>query len=234
MDLQSFKENEMLLPPILLSLRIATIATIFSFLFGVFFAYILSRKRIPGKSIWETLLILPMVLPPSVMGYLLLIAFGKRGWIGGFLLETFHIQIVFTWVGAVIASCVVSLPLMYQNVKSAFISLDPIYERAAQTLGSSEWKIFRTVIFPLAWPGIISGIALAFARAIGEFGATMMIAGNIPGKTQTIPTAIYFAVESGNTGVANALVIIMVFFSFALILGLNAWLKQKNYIGRQS
>lgn len=224
----------MLLPPILLSLRIATIATIFSFLFGVFFAYILSRKRIPGKSIWETLLILPMVLPPSVMGYLLLIAFGKRGWIGGFLLETFHIQIVFTWVGAVIASCVVSLPLMYQNVKSAFISLDPIYERAAQTLGSSEWKIFRTVIFPLAWPGIISGIALAFARAIGEFGATMMIAGNIPGKTQTIPTAIYFAVESGNTGAANALVIIMVFFSFALILGLNAWLKQKNYIGRQS
>ncbi len=222
-----------MLSPILLSLKIATIATIFSFVLGVFFAYILNRKKVPGKSIWETLLIMPMVLPPSVMGYLLLIAFGKRGLIGGFLLETFHIQIVFTWVAAVIASCIVSLPLMYQNAKSAFISLDPIYEKAARTLGSSEWKIFRTVIFPLAWPGIISGIALSFARAVGEFGATLMVAGNIPGKTQTIPTAIYFAVESGKTDLANQLVLIMTVFSFALILALNAWLKKRNYIGRQ-
>jgi len=222
-----------MLSPILLSLKIATIATIFSFVLGVFFAYVLNKKRIPGKNIWETVLILPMVLPPSVVGYLLLIAFGKRGIIGGFLLETFDVQIVFTWVGAVIASCIVSLPLMYQNAKSAFISLDPIYEKAAQTLGSSEWKIFRTVIFPLAWPGIISGIVLSFARAIGEFGATLMIAGNIPGKTQTIPTAIYFAVESGKTEMANRLVLIMTIFSFALILGLNAWLKKRNYIGRQ-
>lgn len=222
-----------MLSPILLSLKIATIATIFSFVLGVFFAYILNRKAVPGKSIWETLLIMPMVLPPSVMGYLLLIAFGKRGLIGGFLLETFQIQIVFTWVAAVIASCIVSLPLMYQNAKSAFVSLDPIYEKAARTLGSSEWKIFRTVIFPLAWPGIISGIALSFARAIGEFGATLMVAGNIPGKTQTIPTAIYFAVESGKTDMANRLVLIMTLFSFALILALNAWLKKRNYIGRQ-
>lgn len=222
-----------MLSPILLSLKIATIATIFSFVLGVFFAYILNRKKVPGKSVWETLLIMPMVLPPSVMGYLLLIAFGKRGLIGGFLLDTFHIQIVFTWVAAVIASCIVSLPLMYQNAKSAFVSLDPIYEKAARTLGSSEWKIFRTVIFPLAWPGIISGIALSFARAIGEFGATLMVAGNIPGKTQTIPTAIYFAVESGKTEMANRLVLIMTVFSFALILALNAWLKKRNYIGRQ-
>ena len=222
-----------MLSPILLSLKIATIATFFSFALGVFFAYVLNRKKVPGKSIWETLLIMPMVLPPSVMGYLLLIAFGKRGLIGGFLLETFHIQIVFTWVAAVIASCIVSLPLMYQNAKSAFVSLDPIYEKAARTLGSSDWKIFRTVIFPLAWPGIISGIALSFARAIGEFGATLMVAGNIPGKTQTIPTAIYFAVESGKTDLANRLVLIMTVFSFALILALNAWLKKRNYIGRQ-
>lgn len=222
-----------MLSPILLSLKIATIATVFSFVLGVFFAYILNKKKIPGKSVWETVLILPMVLPPSVMGYLLLVAFGKRGLIGGFLLDNFHIQVVFTWIGAVIASCVVSLPLMYQNAKSAFISLDPIYEKAAQTLGSSEWKIFRTVIFPLAWPGVISGIALSFARAIGEFGATLMVAGNIPGKTQTIPTAIYFAVESGKTELANRLVLIMTIFSFVLILVLNAWLKKRNYIGRQ-
>ncbi len=221
-----------MLSPILLSLRIATIATAFSFVLGIFFAYTLNKKTIPGKNLWETLLILPMVLPPSVMGYLLLIAFGKRGFIGSFLLEVFHVQVVFTWVGAVIAACIVSLPLMYQNAKSAFVGLDPIYERAARTLGSSEWKIFRTVIFPLAWPGIISGIALSFARALGEFGATLMIAGNIPGKTQTVPTAIYFAVESGKPELANKLVLIMTVFSFLLIFGLNAWLKKKNYIGR--
>ncbi|MBR0597936.1 molybdate ABC transporter permease subunit [Sinanaerobacter chloroacetimidivorans] len=219
--------------PIILSLKIATIATVFSFALGVFFAYIINKKKMPGKNIWETILILPMILPPSVMGYLLLIAFGKRGLIGGFLLEHFGIQIVFTWMGAVIAACIVSLPLMYQNVKAALVSMDPIYEKAAQTLGSSEWKIFRTVTFPLAWPGIISGIVLAFARAIGEFGATLMIAGNIPGKTQTIPTAIYFAVESGNTQLANRLVLIMTIFSFVLILGLNTWLKRINYIGKQ-
>ena len=223
-----------MLSPILLSLKIAAIATIFSFLLGVFFAYVINKKNIPGKNLLETLLILPMVLPPSVLGYLLLISFGKRGPIGEFLLDHFQIQIVFTWVGAVIASCIVSLPLMYQNAKSALISLDPLYERAARTLGSSEWKIFITVIFPLAWPGIISGIVLSFARAIGEFGATLMIAGNIPGKTQTIPTAIYFAVESGNTELANRLVLIMTVFSFLLIFCLNAWLKKKNYIGRQS
>ena len=222
-----------MLSPIILSIKIASIATVFSFILGVLFAYIINKKKVPGKNIWETILILPMILPPSVMGYLLLIAFGKRGLIGSFLLEHFEIQIVFTWVGAVIAACIVSLPLMYQNVKAAFISTDSIYEKAAETLGSSEWKIFRTITFPLAWPGIISGIALAFARAIGEFGATLMIAGNIPGKTQTIPTAIYFAVESGNTKMANTLVLIMTVFSFLLILGLNTWLKKKNYIGRQ-
>jgi molybdate transport system permease protein len=215
--------------PVLLSLKIASVATIFSFLLGNLFAYIINKKKIPGKNIWETVLIMPMILPPSVMGYLLLIAFGKRGPIGAFLLEHFDLQVVFTWVGATIAACIVSLPLMYQNVKAAFLSADPIYEQAAMTLGSSEWRIFRTVTFPLAWPGVISGVVLAFARALGEFGATLMIAGNIPGKTQTIPTAIYFAVESGRTETANALVLIMTVFSFALILGLNAWLKKKHY-----
>ncbi|NLP29965.1 MAG: molybdate ABC transporter permease subunit [Clostridiales bacterium] len=221
-----------MLSPIFLSLRIATIATVFSFIFGILMAYLINKRNIPGKSIWETIIILPMILPPSVTGYILLIAFGKRGFIGKFLLESFGIQLVFTWLGAVIASFIVSLPLMYQNVKTAFISTDPIYEKAAETLGSSEFKKFMTITIPLAWPGIISGIVLSFARAIGEFGATLMIAGNIPGKTQTIPTAIYFAVESGNNELANKLVIIMTVFSFVLILGLNAWLKGKNYIGR--
>ncbi|MDR2088294.1 MAG: molybdate ABC transporter permease subunit [Clostridiales Family XIII bacterium] len=215
--------------PIVLSLKIAGVATVFSFLLGNLFAYIINKKNIPGKNIWETVLIMPMILPPSVMGYLLLIVFGKRGPIGAFLLERFGVQVVFTWVGAVIAACVVSLPLMYQNVKAAFLSTDPIYEQAAMTLGSGEWRIFRTVTFPLAQPGVISGVVLTFARALGEFGATLMIAGNIPGKTQTVPTAIYFAVEAGRTETANALVLIMTVFSFALILGLNAWLKKKNF-----
>lgn len=215
--------------PIILSLKIAIIATVFSLILGVGFAYLINKKNIPGKNIWETVLILPMILPPSVTGYLLLIAFGKRGVIGSFLLEHFEVQIVFTWVGAVIAACIVSLPLMYQNVKAAFLSVQPIYEQAARTLGSSEWKVFFTVTVPLAWPGIISGIVLTFARAIGEFGATLMIAGNIPGKTQTIPTAIYFAVESGKTELANTLVLIMTLFSFALVFGLNAWLKRQSW-----
>jgi molybdate transport system permease protein len=222
-----------MLNPVLLSLKVASIATVFSFLLGIFFAYILNKKNLPGKNIWETLIILPMILPPSVMGYLLLIFFGKRGPAGSFLLENFGVQIVFTWMGAAVAACVVSLPLMYQNVKAAFISADPIYEQAAMTLGSGSWRIFRTVTFPLAWPGVISGVVLAFARALGEFGATLMIAGNIPGKTQTIPTAIYFAVESGKTERANGLVLVMTIFSFLLILGLNAWLKKKNYTGKQ-
>jgi len=215
--------------PIFLSLKVAAIATAFAFILGVFFAYLLNKKSVPGKNIWETLLILPIVLPPSVMGYLLLVAFGKRGLIGSFLLEKFDVQVVFTWLACVIAASVVSLPLMYQNAKAAFLSVDPAYEQAARTLGSGEAKIFFTVTLPLGWPGIISGIALTFARSLGEFGATLMLAGNIPHKTQTMSTAIYYAVQSGKDEMANTMVLILTVFSFMLILGLNLWLKKKNY-----
>lgn len=218
-----------MLGAVLLSIRVAFIATIFAFILGVFFAYILTRKRIPGKSIWETILILPMVLPPSIVGYLLLKVFGKRGPIGAFLLDAFGIQIVFTWIACVIAACVVALPLMYQNAKAAFQSVDETYELAAGTLGSGEWKTFWTITFPLARPGIVSGVILTFARAMGEFGATLMLAGNIEGQTQTIPTAIYYAVATGKEEEANALVAVITMFSFLLIFGLNAWLKKKNY-----
>lgn len=221
-----------MLAPILLSLRVAVIATIFSFILGIFFAYLLNKRRIPARNLWETALTLPMILPPSVTGYFLLLLLGKRGIIGSFLIETFDFKLVFTWYAAVIASCIVSLPLMYQNVKAAFLSVEPIYERAARTLGSSEWRIFWTITFPLAWPGIISGTVLAFCRALGEFGATLMVAGNVPGKTQTIPTAIYYAVENGNTELANMLVALMTIFSFCLIFFLNRWLEKKNYLGK--
>lgn len=217
--------------PIFLSIRVALLATVIAFFLGVFFAYILTKKKVPGKNIWETILILPMILPPSIVGYLLLKVFGKRGPIGAFLLDTFGIQIVFTWIACVIAATVVALPLMYQNAKGAFQSVDPSYELTAKTLGSSSFKVFRTVTFPLSGPGIVSGIVLTFARALGEFGATLMLAGNIPGKTQTIPTAIYYAVVVGKDEKASMLVLIMVLFSFALVFGLNMWLKRREKRG---
>ncbi|HIU25466.1 MAG TPA: molybdate ABC transporter permease subunit [Candidatus Copromorpha excrementigallinarum] len=217
--------------PVILSFKVATIATIIAFFLGVFFAYLLTKKNVPGKNIWETILILPMILPPSIVGYLLLLVFGRRGPVGAFLLDTFGIQIVFTWIACVIAATVVALPLMYQSAKGAFQSVDESYELAARTLGSGPFKVFCTVTFPLSWPGVISGIVLTFARAIGEFGATLMLAGNIPGETQTIPTSIYYDVVAGRDEDAMTLVFVMVGFSFALIFGLNFWLKKKNYKG---
>lgn len=215
--------------PIILSIRVALVATAIAFFLGIFFAYLLTKKKVPGKNIWETILILPMILPPSIVGYLLLKLFGKRGPIGAFLLDTFGIQVVFTWIACVIAATVVALPLMYQNAKGAFQSVDPTLELAAKTLGSSSFKVFRTVTMPLSIPGIVSGIVLTFARALGEFGATLMLAGNIPGRTQTIPTAIYYSVVTGKEDEAMNLVVVMVIFSFALVFGLNMWLKKKNH-----
>ena len=217
--------------PIILSIKVALLATVIAFFLGVFFAYLLTKKKVPGKNIWETVLILPMILPPSIVGYLLLKVFGRRGPIGAFLLDTFGVRVVFTWIACVIAACIVALPLMYQNAKGAFQSVDPSYELAAKTLGSSSFKVFRTVTFPLSGPGIISGIVLTFARALGEFGATLMLAGNIPGKTQTIPTAIYYSVVTVKDEDAALLVAIMVVFSFALVFGLNMWLKKRNHRG---
>ena len=152
--------------PIILSIRVALVATAIAFFLGIFFAYLLTKKKVPGKNIWETILILPMILPPSIVGYLLLKLFGKRGPIGAFLLDTFGIQVVFTWIACVIAATVVALPLMYQNAKGAFQSVDPTLEIAARTLGSSSFKVFRTVTMPLSIPGIVSGIVLTFARAL--------------------------------------------------------------------
>lgn len=222
----------MILDPILISLKIASIATVSTFLLGTLLAYVFKRFEFKGKDFLEVLVTLPMVLPPSVTGYGLLILIGKRGLLGGFLLDKFGVSLVFTWVAGCIAASVVSLPLMYQSAKSALMGVDQSYENAARTLGAGEWKVFRKVTLPLAWPGIISGIVLSFARALGEFGATLMVAGNIPGKTETIPLSIYYAVESGNTSKANTLMAIVVAFSFVLIFSLNRWLKKKKYSRR--
>lgn len=219
-----------MLQPILLSLRIAFISTVITLIIGSSLAYFTTHKQIKGMVAIESLLTLPLVLPPTVLGYGLLILFGRRSFLGSILYDYFGVQIVFSPVGAIIAATVVALPLMYQSVKAAFSNIDPIYERAAATLGAGELKIFFTIILPLAWTGILSGVVLSFARALGEFGATLMVAGNIPGRTQTIPLAIYFAVETGNTDLANKLVVIMTIFSFAVIFILNSWLKKKHYL----
>jgi molybdate transport system permease protein len=206
-----------LLFPILLSLRVAVLATAFTLVVGLGLAKLFVSRAVRLRRLWESLILLPMVFPPTITGYLLLVVFGKRSPVGA-LLAQLGLSVIFTWVAAVIASFVVSLPLMFQNCKAALRSVDPQFENAARTLGLREGRIFLRVTLPLAMPGILSGTALSFARALGEFGATLMIAGNIPGRTQTIPLALYSAVESGRQVEANILLAVTVALSFAVVI----------------
>ncbi len=214
--------------PVILSIKVALIAVTIVLIIGLPLSRLLSRLEFPGKDVVEAVITLPMVLPPSVIGYGLLMIIGKNGLLGNTLADL-GLTVIFTWWAAVLASTVVSFPLMYQSAKAAFLSVNVNYEKAARTLGASEVKIFFTVTLPLAWPGILAGLVLSFARAMGEFGATMMVAGNIPGQTQTIPLAIYFAVESGDNGTARTLVAINTVFSFLVIYWVNRWAKKQKY-----
>lgn len=209
--------------PLWLSLKTAGLSTIVVFLTGVFFAYLVARKDFFGKSIVEAIFMLPLVLPPTVVGFALLYLFGKNGMLGKFLSEFFGLQIVFTWYGALVAAIVVSFPLMYQSASAAFKQYDRNLENAALTMGKSRWNIFWSISFPLAWPGLLAGLVLSFARGLGEFGATLMLAGYIPNVTDTIPLAIYFAVESGQMDVAKFWVVIIIALGFLSILWLNWW-----------
>ncbi|MBD8004129.1 molybdate ABC transporter permease subunit [Bacillus norwichensis] len=212
--------------PLILSFKTAAIATVIVFITGVVLARIIGRNSFYGKSAVEAIILLPLVLPPTVVGFGLLYIFGKNGFIGKLLLDWFDFQIVFTWYGVLIAAVVVSFPLMYQSAAAAFQQYDPNVENAAYTMGASKWKVFWTISFPLAWPGLLAGTVLSFARALGEFGATLMIAGYIPNVTDTIPLAIYFAVESGNMDLAKFWVVIIVTLGFSAILWLNWWSKR--------
>lgn len=212
--------------PLLLSFKTAAIATVIVFITGVVLARIIGRNSFYGKSAVEAIILLPLVLPPTVVGFGLLYIFGKNGFIGKLLLDWFDFQIVFTWYGVLIAAVVVSFPLMYQSAAAAFQQYDQNVENAAYTMGASKWKVFWTISFPLAWPGLLAGTVLSFARALGDFGATLMIAGYIPNVTDTIPLAIYFAVESGNMDLAKFWVIIIVALGFSAILWLNWWSKR--------
>jgi len=197
------------LTPLWLTLKVAGVATLVTFILGVNLAFLVARSRFWGREGLDALCTLPLVLPPTVLGYYLIVLIGRQGWLGRWLQETWGISLIFTWQGAVLAAAVVSLPLIFKSARAAFEEVNPELENAARTLGLSETAVFFRVSLPLAWRGILAGGMLAFARAMGEFGATLMVAGNLPGKTQTLSLAVYDAVQSGNDAEATVLVIII-------------------------
>ncbi|HNR12827.1 MAG TPA: molybdate ABC transporter permease subunit [Thermodesulfobacteriota bacterium] len=191
-----------------LSIQVASVATVFVVVVGVAIAFFLARRRFRGKEFLDTILTLPLVLPPTVTGYYLIVLFGRNGLVGRWLYEQMGWSIMFTWYAAVLASFVVALPLMIKTSRAAIESVDENFIRASYTLGHSEWWTALKVILPLARKGILAGAILSFARAMGEFGATLMVAGNIPGKTSTMPLAIYTAAGSGDRSQAAAMVLL--------------------------
>jgi molybdate transport system permease protein len=193
--------------PFVLSMQVAGCATLLATVVGVAVGYLLARGRFAGRDLLDTVLTLPMVLPPTVLGYYLLVLLGQQGWLGSWLDEVFGIRLIFSWQGAVIAASIVAFPLVFKPARAAFESVDGQLEQAARVLGVSELAVFFRVTLPLAWRGILAGVLLAFARALGEFGATLMVAGSIPGKTQTLSLAIYEAVQAGQDDLANTLVL---------------------------
>lgn len=208
-------------PALWLSLQVATWATLLCLVLGTGVGYALARWRFPGRDLIDTLLTLPMVMPPTVLGYYLLVLLGRKGWVGGWLHATFGINLIFTLTGAVIAATVVAFPLVFKPARAAFEAVDPQLQDAARVLGISEAGVFWRVTLPLAWRGILAGVLLGFARALGEFGATLMVAGSIPGKTQTLSIAVYEAVQAGQDDVANLLVLITSVVCVAVLLAVG-------------
>ena len=189
-----------------LTLKVAVWATALNLVLGVGIGYAMARWRFPGRELLDAVLTLPMVMPPTVLGYYLLVVIGKRGPLGAWLWDTFGINLIFTWQGAVIAASLVSFPLVLKSARAAFEAVDAQLEKAARVLGLGEWAVFFRVTLPMAWPGILAGTLLVFARSLGEFGATLMVAGSIPGRTQTLSIAVYEAVQAGRDSVADFLV----------------------------
>lgn len=203
--------------PVRLSIQVAGLAGILVFILGIFLARMMAKKQFRGRVLLETAFLLPLVLPPSVVGFLLIVIFGKNGLPGQFIERVFDQPLMFTWWAAVIASTVVAFPLMYQSAKTGFEGIDEEIENAARVDGAGEWRLFLFVTFPMAVKSIVTGTILSSARALGEFGATLMFAGNIPGQTQTIPTAIYIAMDSGNMTLAWLWVAVIIVISFIML-----------------
>jgi len=223
------------LSPLWISSKTAITATFITFFLGIAAAWFMKNKKGKFKVFFDAIFTLPMVLPPTVLGFFLLLIFGKNGPIGKVLFSV-GIKLIFSWPATVIAATVVAFPLMYKTTAGAFGQIDESILNAARTLGVSEWRIFWTIAVPLALPGIAAGTVLSFARALGEFGATLMLAGNIPGKTQTIPIAIFFAVEGGEMATAFYWVLIISLLSLVVIILTNYWTshgKRKTSIGER-
>ena len=217
------------LSPLIISLRTATLSIIVTFFLGVAAAQLVYRlKSKTMKTILDGLFTLPLVFPPTVAGFFLLYIFGMRRPIGKFFIEYFAVKVAFSWGATVLAAVVISFPLMYRAARGAFEQVDPDVLSAGRTIGMSEWKIFWKVQLPIAWPGVISGAVLAFARGLGEFGATAMIAGNIKGKTRTLPLAVYSAVATGNMKEAGEYVAVLVCISFIVVICMNYFSMEKK------
>ncbi len=215
--------------PLYISIKTAGLATLITFICGIYAARYIGRiKRFQG--IIDGIMTLPLVLPPTVVGFFLLLFLGKNSFIGRFL-QIFDINIIFSWPATVITAVVVSFPLMYRTVKGTFEQINEDYISAARTLGMSEEKIFWKITIPLSWSGIMAGTILSFARALGEFGATIMLAGNIPGKTQTMSTAIYSAVQANDQQTAFMWASIIIVLSLFVMILMNYWLKKQRKMG---
>jgi molybdate transport system permease protein len=215
--------------PLLLTLKVASLATIFASILGIVVGKMLGRRRSFTRDVAESLLTLPLVLPPTVLGYYLLVVLGREGFIGAWLMRTFGVSLIFTWQGAVIASAVAAFPLILRAARAAFSEVDMQLENAARSLGATESEVFFRVTLPLAWRGVLAGALLAFARAMGEFGATLMVAGSLPGRTQTLSLAIYDAVMAGDDARANTLVIISLITAVVLLIAAAQLLQRTRY-----
>jgi molybdate transport system permease protein len=207
--------------PLWLSLKVSAFATVLALIAGVALGWVFARKRFVGSSVLEALFMLPLVLPPTVLGYGILMLAGRRGPLGSWLRDNFNYTIIFSWHGAVVASAVVALPLVLKSASAAFAGVDRSLEAAASTLRQTPFSVFMRVTLPLAWPGILAGTLLAFARAMGEFGASLMVAGSIPKQTQTLSMAIYDAVQAGQDDLALLLVIVTSLLSVAVLVFSN-------------
>ena len=211
--------------PIIISMKTATIAILFTFILGLLAArWILYRKSDATRIFWDGIFTMPLVLPPTVAGFFLLVSFGSYGPVGKLFENYLGIKIAFSWGATILAAVVMSFPLMYRSARGALEQIDEDLIFAARTLGMSEWSIFFRVMIPNALPGIISGGVLAFARGLGEFGATAMIAGNIPGRTRTLPLAVYSEVAAGNMDAAYQYVLVIVIICFAIVAAMNIYL----------
>ena len=215
--------------PLLLTLKVASLATVLASILGIALGKLLGRRKTFTRDVAESLLTLPLVLPPTVLGYYLLVVLGRNGVVGTWMMNWFGASLIFTWQGAVVAAALAAFPLILRAARAAFSDVDAQLENAARSLGASETEVFFRITLPLAWRGILAGALLAFARAMGEFGATLMVAGSLPGRTQTLSLAIYDAVMAGDDARAESMVLVSLITAVALLVVAAQLLQRRKH-----